>query len=211
MGQCCPKYPEEGDSELKKVSVGNIKRKAQSGDIFVGAGRGQWSDVVKAMSESWPWSHVGIFYRDSAGDLYVFDSDTSGGVKLTDFDTYVQGYGGYCVGYRVLVVGTNRKRFTRDVITMKLEKFIRENSGKPYQTDMRVLGNSITRENEEEYRDAYFCTQLVIDAYKYIGLVATDTELSVNSKLIDFIYDHGDVWFCHEGIYFGCFCYTELI
>lgn len=172
---------------VKKHGIKCIAEKAQSGDLALFSGDGNWSDVVRCLSFSNPWSHVAIFIREPNGELYVLDSDTKG-VKCLRFDIYIARYKGYYIGLRSL----NVEGLSRKGITEGLMKF-REGVVGMHYSDSLTLIHSVHRQNMFDTTDeSLYCAQLVIWAYRFVGLLDDDeSKPSNNSKLNDFLKRSG--------------------
>lgn len=191
MAFCCAPVLEEDDIKHRETSIEYIRRSADTGDIFFAAGRGMWSNIVRRYAESRIWSHIGIFVRDFDSTLYILDVDLDG-VKMLEFEEYRSQYEGYCFGLRKLkdIAPTDRQNFTT-----KLKNFFKEEDGKEYST-FHILFNSLTRSNEDDpvSQRRYFCVQLVVKAYRELGLLdKVKEQRSSNAQLLDFIEGNSSV------------------
>jgi hypothetical protein len=71
-------------------------------------------------------------------------------------------------------------------------------------SDALTLANSINRANTNDYNSdlRQFCIELVINAYKHIGII-TSTKPSSNAKLVDVLCIKGDIHYYNSDIVFG--------
>lgn len=191
MHWCCSasaEDPTDVSKIYKKVELNYIKSRAQSGDLMCTSGAGKWSDMVRYFSDQPTWSHVGVYVIRPDGQLCILDVDTNGS-KLLTFDDYIKQYTGYYIALRPLrdVDEETRKRYQNNIMEYWDEiKFVDYNKA-------WVLYKSIHRTNVEDSETTFnmFCTQLVIEVYRRMGIIDADTELSNNSQLNDFINPDG--------------------
>jgi hypothetical protein len=197
---CKPRKPRYG-RKYKESSIQEISQDADSGDLFLAAGKGKWSNVVRVFSKSPLWSHVGIFVRDEQGELMILDADNSG-VKFLTFEEYIARYNGYYIGFRSLKGVTDTKRVEYGRILLEFEREIR---GGSYSLPT-VLARSIGRLNTDDYPvpGYMYCAQLVIECYRRLKLIENEIcETSSNSQLNDFTTLNGMLKYYTSNIVFN--------
>lgn len=191
---CCYDTPwiEEYDTLHERVELEYIARHAESGDVFFSSGSGIWSRTVRLFSDSDIWSHEAIYIRSEKDkQLYILDADTAG-VRLTRFEDFLERYNGNYFGLRKLLNVTKEQR---KEYTLKLEEFAKKHLGKSYSTPLTLI-KSLTRLNghNAENQDRLYCVQLVIKAYRHLGIVEkVKKQRSSNAKLTDFLSSDGSI------------------
>jgi hypothetical protein len=151
-----------------------------SGDVLLFSGDSRFSNKIKRLTRS-HWSHSALVARPSAGGPLLLweatlDTDLADvvtyeiapGVNLYDLEQWISHYGGETAIRPLRVERTEAMRAA-------LLAFYYEARGRPYERNRLELfraayGGRIAANNKEDL-SSFFCSELVAEAYKRMGLL----------------------------------------
>lgn len=160
-----------------RIPYATIRPRLQTGAVMLCSGNSGFSQQIKRWQRS-KWSHVGIVVRRGE-DLFIWESCSK--VELVRFDDYFVTPSRYKASEDTGDVAI-RELFTPDWFDRvgmqeRLEAFIKDASGRAYETNQRELVLALLGEwgNREEALDEYFCSELAAESYQRMWLLPTDS------------------------------------
>jgi hypothetical protein len=154
----------------------------RTGDIVLCSGNALFSRIVRRVTGS-EWSHCGmIIEHEITGELCIWESTTPtevadietgvpvSGVQLVPLQRRLQSYSGHVAVRRLEATRT------REMLDA-LHDFRAEAAGKPFDKDIFELlraafdDDGVGLEDNVEDLAAYFCSELLAEAYQRMGLL----------------------------------------
>lgn len=188
----------------KVVAWEDLAATAETGDIALFSGQSLISDAIKLAEMGSHWSHIGMFVRESDGQLRIWESTNAdgqidlisgkpkGGVRLVDAETAIRAYVASAEGAMVVA----RRLYIDEAVLgkpglvdpvarlPKLRAFMQQVSHMPYEQNPLdlVRAAEIARWIQLVYawrsNNSYFCSELVACSYIKLGLLPDDGETS---------------------------------
>lgn len=186
----------------KTVAWKDLLATAETGDIALFSGQSMISEAIKLAEMGSHWSHIGMFVRESDGQLRIWESTNAdgqvdlisgtpkGGVRLVDAEAAIRAYvnsadGAMVVARRLYIdeAVLGKPGLVDPVARLpKLRAFMRHVSNMPYERNPLDLirAAEIARWIQLVYAwrssNSYFCSELVACSYIQLGLLPDDTE-----------------------------------
>ena len=184
------------------VTWEDLAATAETGDIALFSGQSLISEAIKLAEMGSHWSHIGMFVRESTGQLRIWESTNAdgqvdlisgkakGGVRLVDAETAVRSYlasaeGAMVVARRLYIdqAVLGKPGLVDPVARLpKLRAFMHHVSSLPYERNPLdlVRAAEIARWIQLVYawrsNNSYFCSELVACSYIQLGLLPDDSE-----------------------------------
>jgi hypothetical protein len=186
-------YVRDETFDIKK-----LERYAQTGDILLFSGSSMFSKTIKFATET-PWTHVAVIIRFGK-DVFVLQAiyETSkmyfdyltrdyrdSGVMMNSLEDVISEDKGKVYYRKLKLLGK------RILNPLTVENFLNMVKGKKYEKNPVTLLSSATRSNLEEDPTSYFCSELVIDFWRFNRLLDT-RKLQTNPQNVipsDFVYE----------------------
>jgi len=167
-------------SGLEEREYIELKRELKTGDMVLFQGLYYDSNIVKCVDNT-PFSHIGMVYRSEAGILYIWHSTfhrnsfpldritktVKNGPQLNKIDEILPRYAGY--------VYVRQLESNIDINNRKLYRWMKDRINKSYEANISELlysswdcGPFCSNKKNLDY---YFCSELVIETYIYLGLL----------------------------------------
>jgi len=166
-----------------------IRDQLKTGDILLFSGKGGISDGIKFFTLS-KYSHVGMVYKlndplDTQGSVFCWESTTLSDINDADTGKKTKGVqrvelserleSCFSKGYEISVRQLSKP--ISDQMTIALNNFRHEVSGRPYERDkielIKAAYDGWMGENKEDL-SSLFCSELVAEAYQRMGLLTED-------------------------------------
>tara|TARA_R110000744_G_scaffold285481_1_gene396846 strand:- start:29 stop:598 length:570 start_codon:yes stop_codon:yes gene_type:complete len=147
-------------------NVANLK----TGDIILFSGKCFVSRVIKFVTNS-PWSHIGMIVNNPEHDTpMLYESSHDHGVRLTPFNEYRRAFVGDMALRRL-------KHDLSDKEHYRLRIFKNQVRGTPFEANAVQMLASVPAWwflSSREDLSSMFCSELVAQCYKEIGLLGQD-------------------------------------
>ncbi len=157
-----------------------IRPTLKTGDVVLFSGKGWISLIIKwfctlSKIKKSRWQHIGAVMRYK-NRIMLFESTMhrkdKKGVQINFLSGIIKNHKGK-VAIRQLFI--DEPLLTRDILQEKTEKFVEDNLGKPYETDLLELAGAaydgIILGHNKPDESTVFCSELIANLYTELGLL----------------------------------------
>lgn len=207
----CGTIPDNTLREYDTITLEQLQSVADTGDVILMHGDHLTSQITELFGH-YCWSHVAMVVKHPLdGRLYAWESmcdgkplyDTiskkfiSDGVRMVDLTSRILAYKNNPVSYRKMKWHNNTA--LRDNATRKLLSFARQIDARSFDRNVIAMGNSESdnlfgepccccfssclERDDADASKSYFCSELLADTYKHMGVLPHDTRISSVSPL----------------------------
>lgn len=168
---------------MKRTPYAEIRDSLATGDLLLCAGGSEFSKTIKRWQGHWS-SHVALIVKRHGlvpSGPKVWESCNK--VELVELDNYFVEKSQYSasdttgdVVIRQMIVPA---WFDRLAMAQKLERFIEQVSGRPYETHDRELALAVLGEwgNRTEALEEFFCSELVAESLQRMNVLPIDANV----------------------------------
>eukprot|EP00923_Selenidium_pygospionis_P042483 GHVN01073469.1.p2 GENE.GHVN01073469.1~~GHVN01073469.1.p2 ORF type:complete len:575 (+),score=84.09 GHVN01073469.1:3205-4929(+) len=154
--------------KIDRVAPHKFQEIADTGDILLFRTRRTVSKIQRLLTRG-AYDHVAMILRKKNGAIQILEAMGDTGVALQSWSMFVER--GWFLAYERVVL--RRVHFPRSRTKLKaLAAFCKESVGKPYRLSVSKLLKQESFD-EEEHKD-FFCSELVANALKELGVLQRD-------------------------------------
>jgi len=156
------------------IPAAQVPLVCNTGDIMLFASKGVRGSIIRAFTGA-DYDHVGLILKFKDNQLGVLETLGNTGAQVTNYQGFISEK--WHEQYNAIVV-RHLSAHVDESMAKQIEEFVKVIRGRKYDWSLMRAVRGQEKHNLEDERRVFFCSELVAQAYKHVGLLRASLDAS---------------------------------